>query len=486
MWHYQTKKYVTIRDWRLGVLHLLLQLFIILYIFGYTILYQASHLKSYAIDGNVMLTPTMARVDQECSILENASCAKQAEVSKLTYCSEAKEPDAYYQDSGLLRNCIQYSGSHLSTTQGQVSIPLCIELSQQKRVCHEPATCNSFTESWETIPGSQDASRCNYTAGVEEMSILFDHRYWVSQQMGVHGAAADIQGHVITNDNITVPIPWELHERLEPFPSLHGSDLTFGGGDSMNLEDLLKLAGTSLDKPILKNFTSHAWTHSNASLRWAGGILEVTIRYTNEDKWDFFGTAKTQYYMSANLVNLGVWDQQTKMTGSTRELYNTGPLVIQARVVGRHYAFSLSHLLIVLSSSVALLAMATTATDYLMTSILQNRDIYSTMKYQVSPKLDEVSQSDGELVGLHSYSVLEETAKGSTRIKEEALLPILMKMEQRLNSLDGFDHEMGLDDEKLHYADIQKRFDTSHSRRTSLRKHVQSEGLQPSRDSFSI
>ena len=115
--------------------------------------------------------------------------------------------------------------------------------------------------------------------------------------------------------------------------------------------------------------------------------------------------------------------------------------------------------------------------------------MYSTMTNQISPNLDEASGKAGESVGLTfspgDYSVLEKGTAGSMRIKEEALLPILMKLERRLNTLDGLDHEMGLEDQ-VSFQDHRTRFDQSHSK---LLMQCQSQSLlppMPSRDSWTL
>jgi len=153
-------------------------------------------------------------------------------------------------------------------------------------------------------------------------------------------------------------------------------------GDTFKLGKLMQLAQIDLDRH---------YNMDNVSARMAGTIIEVEVSYSNLQKFlSSFGLSQVQYdykvkerklpYVSREILHP---EQPKDFPKSRRYLVQHG-ILLDFKVSGEFGFFSIVYLLIMLTTSMALLATAHKVTDLTSLYLHPRKNNYFHLKYEVS------------------------------------------------------------------------------------------------------
>lgn len=234
-------------------------------------------------------------------------------------------------------------------------------------------------------------------------------------------------------------------------------------GDVLSVGDLLRMAdlrGEDLLDEVRPDGTS---------MRQTGGVVQVTIEYSNKQFWDVFGLAKPEYVIKAKFIPMDyyqiVYDVIDQADHDKRTVHQVRGLLFLIDVGGSIHTFSIQHLLMVLTTAMVSLAMATTLTDAYMQYIPPwvrcpcrlnpMNAFYVALKYQDSADFSDVKEivtnletSQGkeyqpttrwESKNSLQAQILGKAVGAKKPPQDQELLKVLASTEVRLNRLDGLD-----------------------------------------------
>jgi len=147
-----------------------------------------------------------------------------------------------------------------------------------------------------------------------------------------------------------------------------------------SISTLYAMAGRKLDDWWFDNSSK-----VNKTTRQRGTVLVVDIHYNNLKPWTFFTPQNPPEYeisVTSRPVEKYKYMQAIEGAGKSRQLkvaYGTLVIVQSSGTIG---VFRMIHMLIVLSTSMGLLAVASVMTDLLAIYVLPLKDEYSKAKYQ--------------------------------------------------------------------------------------------------------
>mmetsp|Transcript_72820 Transcript_72820/g.167162 ORF Transcript_72820/g.167162 Transcript_72820/m.167162 type:complete len:362 (+) Transcript_72820:384-1469(+) len=150
-------------------------------------------------------------------------------------------------------------------------------------------------------------------------------------------------------------------------------------GDVFSLRKVLQLAGLELDKE---------WNKDSESLRVAGTSLQIQVSYSNMHHiYSSFGRDNVGYVYG--MIGLPMDEMKQEIyaplqpSGNKRRyLENQHGLYVDVHVGGTFGIFSVVYLLVMLTTSLALLAMATKITDMLAVFALREKESYYKCKFE--------------------------------------------------------------------------------------------------------
>jgi hypothetical protein len=282
------------------------------------------------------------------------------------------------------------------------------------------------------------------------------------------GAAPKKQYH-----SFSCTLPNTTSDACKEFPSAVSKPF----GDILSLSDILRLAdpqgrdGDVLLDSILK---------SGKTLRQEGGVLIVSVRYTNRQTFDPLAKAKERYVITSSLMPMSEFKHMHKYSEATqRTIHNVHGIYLQVDVSGELRTFTIRDLLLELTTALALLAASATVTDLIMLRLLNDKDKFNILKYQptqhfsklrdlqdaqksdlqakrkiyderenkpcpqsdfLSDVLKDVDWSDPEALRYAmNVDALTEKAKAGDREWLLSSLAVAIRHEQRLNRLDALD-----------------------------------------------
>jgi hypothetical protein len=173
--------------------------------------------------------------------------------------------------------------------------------------------------------------------------------------------------------------PEERRETPEVFSS--------SWGDMFQLGKLLKLANMDLDRDF---------NIDGMSTRMAGSILEIEVIYENLVPFlSTFGGSQVQYTYRVKEKKLPYMSKeylapvQPAEYPERRTIVYQGGLLIVFTVAGQFGFFSIVYLLLMLTTSLALLATAHSATDFAAIYVHPRKRNYFHLKYEVSPDFSD-------------------------------------------------------------------------------------------------
>jgi len=152
-------------------------------------------------------------------------------------------------------------------------------------------------------------------------------------------------------------------------------------GDVLSLETMLRMAGRTLDE----TWTNRRGMPNNVRLR--GVALVVSIEYYNLKRWTLFSpedppwyTIKIEAMQSHKFKDFSVAAEGP----NSRDMHMSYGVYVIVKQTGHLAYFDPLYGLVAMTSALALVAVATTITDFIMCSILPRRDEYTAEKYKIS------------------------------------------------------------------------------------------------------
>mmetsp|Transcript_30681 Transcript_30681/g.76189 ORF Transcript_30681/g.76189 Transcript_30681/m.76189 type:complete len:394 (-) Transcript_30681:230-1411(-) len=178
----------------------------------------------------------------------------------------------------------------------------------------------------------------------------------------------------------TSPIPWHDSEELRKFTENPSSIIQILPGDIISLGRLLSFAGVDLDSNV---------NQQGESRRAEGLVLSITIKYTNLRPFMTLFHAPIEYVYSVQKAPSYKTVETEKMSDTHRVLYNRHGIFIDVHQQGNLATFNFSHMLIVLTTSLALLGAATAFTDFCAESLMKHSDEYKQAREEVTKDFSE-------------------------------------------------------------------------------------------------
>ena len=131
-------------------------------------------------------------------------------------------------------------------------------------------------------------------------------------------------------------------------------------------------------------------------LRYNGVTIALDVYYTNIPEGSYFEGSETSYTYVVRMIE-GSKTEWTKTEVNfadykRRKVTTYRGVHVVATIKGSWYQFDMTTLLIQLTTSIALFAMATTAVEFLMLKLMPLRGVYRTMKIQETKDFSVLQQ----------------------------------------------------------------------------------------------
>ncbi|GMH81889.1 hypothetical protein TrVE_jg5396 [Triparma verrucosa] len=378
---YPTVKMVKIQDSRLGLFKLFLVFMIVLYIAVFQLWKDSGYLQTEKVSGISRFTLQQPTVD-DCSPTNDDCMNDFNALPDLAYCNQSslpydgdKYPCQYYESVGL---GTMFESSILVTTRVTTR--------------QEDLVCNSTSET--TCPRvynltSPDAEKTYYSADVERFTVLFDTSV-MATTLQIYGESSEMEGMLYVEKNsalcasyATATKSWGGKAITSTAPCYIAPNKTNANLDFFQLGILMSAADSDLDV---------------GNNRYDGATMIVEVTYTNMFSWSGL-SRKIQYtykpYLSSS-TSFKLYDNVWEGTDNYREkrtLLNKHGIKIDLVQSGDLGAFSFAQLLISLTTSLTLLAMATVITDYIALYFLPDKEKYDEAKYEWTEDFSDMREA---------------------------------------------------------------------------------------------
>jgi len=428
---------------------------IVLYIIVYVIGYNCKHLAKVSVTGIARLTiqqPTM-----NCNPMDSDCDSDFKTAAQLPYCNHTRNPTAEKQ-----LECKYEDGVDLTApypVPGTFFVHTRISRLSQTRDCDPTKVTDGGCHGtiYRSQPGAKIEDESYYLADMEDFTLLFGHGFKaVNADTGEvkQGQGVDLTGYVDhspgdANGGALVDrhsIPDDDH-----FPSMHKIKNL---GDIISVHDLMGLAGQVSGLDTLRG-------EKNDSIRWNGCVLHVRIEYSNKAHFDVLAREKPFYVMTANLLPISEFKKmygKRSEDGTTRVVHDVHGVLVVTEITGFIRMISVNELLTVLTTSVALFAVARLVVDNVMVSCSTHRKRYGILQKQVAHDFDDLDHNhdledgqtsdsdrnesylkDGSMKGHFTTALLRDYAEKGVSPVGDDLLHVLLTFEKRLNHLDAVD-----------------------------------------------
>ena len=396
---YSTVKTVKIYDPLLTTLHYAFMIAIFVYIVVIQVIQKNGYLEFEQPTGTVRLSVQPPTVDQ-CDPDDPGCHFDYQPTTSLPYCKGYTGQDV----AKTTADCV-YMGAmetNFPVTGGSpFYVSTRIRESNQTLVCREPSNdndhmcqqtyeyacydsfiidkeCKATNTTTENCWGNEKkgghcwAQRSYFIPQVEDFTLLLDHA--VRTTNGVSAAGNEMNGLL------------KFCNGTEVVPTFTSNGLGF-----YVIKDLLEGATIGSKDPTpstcgLRLDDASVVSTSYKSARYDGLVLQIDIEYTNTNPWSgILRNNLVNYVLKASIVN----DTKSKVEEEiwykyphnrvTRDRHGIKIIVLQT---GRLGNFSAAALLTTITSSLALLAVATTAVDFLAMYVLARKHIYKSAKYE--------------------------------------------------------------------------------------------------------
>ncbi|KAK5577333.1 hypothetical protein RB653_002274 [Dictyostelium firmibasis] len=359
---YNTIKIVRIRDKRLGILHLIFMVGIVLYVVAYSAIYKKGYLS----------------IEEPVGSIRTSLWSPEIFKNNEPYCKNSSESYQYtkleclYYDDALVAYPIGDDVGFTATTR--------MKISEQKANCSfSDPTCKFKTINQTNV----------YMADIESFTILIDHTMYAPSS-GIQYNGGDLSGYVLDQDGNEI----QINETI----NVIGIE---GRPDILQLGKLLEFGGVSLDDPSMIN--------SSNPIRYDGCVLFVFIEYSNTFSYDL---NKIKYVYSIKKVDDTGYDipEAIILDNPNSRLYYKRHAIrlifIQTGLIG---SFNFQSLLLTLVSGLGLLTVSTLVVDQLAIRFLPQRKSYSSFKFQTTESFKmkkRIVNDDGEDKLYHNIETL--------------------------------------------------------------------------------
>jgi len=393
--HYKSPKYVEVRSLNLGVLSKFLLLLIFLYIVVYQILYRNRHLGKSQPMGIARVQ--LQRPTKDHCNPNDADCeADYTPTSQLSYCISG---DTVGGD-GDRKPCRYLDEKQMNPTGFQhfaFMIPTRISTVRQRATGHcGPESTQKCTNVYVFNDSDKESV---YVADVERFTLLIETAFTLpteDQHMTPvrHGASNNFPGYwEVCADSVRKDC------RLERIPCRGGgcdvgrrlseSSLNIFGlafGDVISMGSLLSIAGVDLDRD----------TDSHGESRRSTGIaLQIDVQYENRKpfNWPPWSTSEEsiRYIYHASIVPFQTYkevSEEVTADGSERLLVDKHGIFLNVNIRGTIAFFDLTTLLLILTTSLSLIAGANAGVHFFAAHIWRFRDEYKKERNDRSRNFD--------------------------------------------------------------------------------------------------
>eukprot|EP00929_Paragymnodinium_shiwhaense_P051953 TRINITY_DN26067_c0_g1_i1.p1 TRINITY_DN26067_c0_g1~~TRINITY_DN26067_c0_g1_i1.p1 ORF type:complete len:410 (+),score=41.90 TRINITY_DN26067_c0_g1_i1:197-1426(+) len=398
---YETAKVVRMRSWKLYLLKTLFVVFIAGYVLGYQCWYQGRHFLSSPLIGFARLD-LQEPTKHHCNPMLRHCDADFTPIAHLSYCRVHDEvrvhddvhPSCRYADSFSLGA----SGEHtfmIPTYQSRRH--------QSKNLnCNNPSASDCRNE-YEFTGHDEDW----FVADIERFTVLLQHAFTLpgelrkaAQMSGGSTSSAAGKLEVCNDTDVRADCEEEcvfcLFGSCECDGKVAEMEEAFSIriGDVITVASLLKLAGVDLDKDV-----SH---------RRGGVVLQLEIDYSNRKafNWPPWQPGALQYVYRVSRVPFESIHRQSVTYyshGKTRSVEKAHGIFILTRLTGSVHYFSWSQLLLILTTSVGLLAAADAAVHYSV-PILHSSAFAADYKRHKYEEASDLSRYDADLALLNTVA----------------------------------------------------------------------------------
>lgn len=433
---YSTPKLVEVKDRRLANIHRICEIIILAYILVYACLYQCHHLRSVPVSGTARIT--IQQPTDDCNPMDISCNSNFRARNQLPYCMHNAQGPPNATDA---MNCTYADGIDLTEDYpipGAFFVFSRITKFVQTRECDPDATadwgCN--TTLYRT-----EVQYSDFVADLESFTLLLGHSFLAEDGHGnsVHGDSTDVDGYVYTPSG-PQPIP-EVHTSDFAYPSMRR--LLNRLGDVISVADLIKGCD---GEPRLDSIPD---PERNLTLRWQGGIVHVTMYYTNKEAWGFRGGSRMAYAMKSRLQPVSEFKQMYGIESEDlvhRTVMNAHGFLITVSVSGDYYCFEWVYLIQMLAGSFAMFVLARMVADFCMAYLMGADSVkYGFLLWQplhhtqrqASIDMDEEDAHHDTIVEGHVKEIYQRLrAKEAPRSHDELVL-LMSHLDYRLNHLDA-------------------------------------------------
>ena len=409
---YRTPKIVRVLDAKLGCLKYSFTLAILLYVVVYKLICQLGYVKFETPQGTVRFSLFQPTADG-CDPFKNASCYDNfTALTRLPYCIQS--PSSAHRDFPP-KNCTYWDAVQ-DQVVGQSAITLTTRVTEyaQERACHtihgNQTSCHKLWKNVAPVEGST-----YFIADVDRFTLLIDHSVG-TPTLNLSATSRQMAGslHVRSINAVTDTLcstdPTAITTDSESSGSGGSSSTSSSSssssdaaaatratkapcvipprhpdGESLDIYEvgtLLQAAGVDLDSG------SFGDGHSQ---RYEGAILLLYIRYANTYSWSGVAEHIRYEYESAQLVDATFKSVDAVYTAfpNARQVRNRHGVRIFVVQTGRLGVFDGTQLLLQLTTSLTLLALANTVVDYLMIYGMPLRNLYKKYKYEVTEDMSD-------------------------------------------------------------------------------------------------
>eukprot|EP00929_Paragymnodinium_shiwhaense_P012519 TRINITY_DN11979_c0_g1_i1.p1 TRINITY_DN11979_c0_g1~~TRINITY_DN11979_c0_g1_i1.p1 ORF type:complete len:506 (+),score=54.50 TRINITY_DN11979_c0_g1_i1:84-1601(+) len=411
---YTTTKYVRIHDARLGLLHYFLLTCIVLYIVVYKLIGQLGYLKFEDAANSVRMT-LQQPVKNGCNP-NDATCQDDLPLlSHLPYCCATNSSCKFnsdgscncdYRTSFKNYNCTYMDGSNAAVVEG-TSIMVTTLTHDYKQTlnprCFDtyPYGANSCSKIW-----NSDSDTITFVAAIQDYTVLLDHSVF-SPATGLAVTSREMQGYLFVDSGSSAQDQL-CASRSDAVATAFSDDKTdtapcyvkpqsAAGLDFFSVGTLLQAMGVSLEDA--------SYEGSSHSARYEGLITTLVIEYENTQDWHgLLGTTrytyKPQHVPASTYKTTVLMDTQYPDHRVKRDQHG---VLFVVKAGGQLAVFDFTQLLLQLTTSLALLALATLGVNMLAQYVLRHRRYYNEALYDRTADFGHLS-----FIEAHSDSQIDE------------------------------------------------------------------------------
>lgn len=413
---YTTTKSVTIRDFRLGIIHYSLLICIVIYIVVFQLWANLGYLKMSPVVNSIRLT--LQQPTQKCNPNKPWCRDNFKPLSQLPYCCAANSSCVAgpkescicdFQPGKLFNNypCTWLGGDDAGIVQGNSISVTTLTHEYHLRLndtcfTNFPNATNECGKAWIV-----ESDTLAFTADAESYTVLIDHSVTVpgtrlaltSQKMK---GLLEVQAGSKLQEKLCATSEGAVDSDVGGQPTTKAPcfvqpTMTPNGLDYFPLGVLLAAAGVDLDTVS---------SEGDTSVRYEGMIMNVEIFYTNTQPWRGLKDPRYVYRVSTIPEATHKAVQSVELKYPTKRIKrDLHGVLIDVRPGGQLAVFNFTELLLQLTTSLTLLAMATVGVNILAQYVLKHRNYYN------AALIESTDMSRLEMLECFDHKALVEEAK---------------------------------------------------------------------------